>query len=132
MAKTKRQFWVALIEDDAGMREATAALLRAAGFRTHGYRSAEVFLRSARARTAGCLLVDFRLPGMSGLQLHCKLRDTGTNVPAILITAEDDPDSRLRNEALGAGMRAVLRKPFSGDDLVRLVEQAEGRSPPPI
>jgi FixJ family two-component response regulator len=123
MAKTKERFWVAVVDDDAGMREATQALLRSAGFRTSGFRSAETFLRSARARSAGCLLLDMHLSGISGLQLYSKLEDSGAVVPAILLTADSDRDGRLRARALAAGMLAVLHKPFASDVLLDLVQQ---------
>lgn len=106
------------------MREATRALLRSAGIRATCYRSAEGFLRSPRARTAGCLVLDLRLPGISGLQLHCRLRDAGLAIPSILLTAERDPDKRVSREALAAGMLAVLPKPSMGDELVSLLRQA--------
>jgi FixJ family two-component response regulator len=124
MAKRKEQFWVAVVDDDAGMREATQALLRSAGYRTSSFRSAEAFLRAAPARSAGCLVLDMRLPGINGLQLYSKLRDSGVVVPAILLTADSDRDGRLRALALAAGMLALLHKPFASDVLLDLVQQA--------
>jgi FixJ family two-component response regulator len=127
MAKTKRQFWVAVVDDDAGMREATQALLHSAGFRSSGYRSAELFLRSPRAHSAGCLILDLHLPGMSGLQLYSTLRTRGPAAPGILITGTHDPDGKLRAEALAAGMLGVLHKPYDSETLLQLVQTAARR-----
>jgi FixJ family two-component response regulator len=123
MAKQKEQFWVAVVDDDVGMREATQALLGSAGYRTSGFRSAEAFLRPARARSAGCLVLDMQLPGINGLQLYSELRNRGVVVAAILLTADSDDDGRLRARALAAGMLAVLHKPFASDLLLDLVQQ---------
>ncbi|HVY80609.1 MAG TPA: response regulator [Steroidobacteraceae bacterium] len=127
MAKTKRQFWVAVVEDDAGMREALQALLEAAGFPTSGYGSAEAFLRSARARAAGCILVDMHLPGMSGLQFYRGLRARGPAPPGILLTAHRDGDGRLQAEAKAAGMSGVLYKPFTAEALLQLLRPISAR-----
>jgi FixJ family two-component response regulator len=105
------------------MLEATQALLGSAGYRTSGFRSAEAFLRAARGRSAGCLVLDMRLPGISGLQLYSELKDSGVVVPAILLTADSDRGGRLRAQALAAGMLALLHKPFASDLLLDLVQQ---------
>lgn len=130
MAKTKRQFWVAVVDDDAGMREGTQALLDSAGYRSSGYRSAEAFLRSQRARSAGCLILDMQLPGMSGLQLYRTLRARGLTAPGILVTGANDREGRLRADALAAGMLGVLHKPFQGDSLLQLVGETVAWRPP--
>ena len=123
MAKAKVQFWVAVVDDDAGMREATQALLGSAGYLTYGFHSAEAFLSVAGTRSGGCLILDMQLPGINGLQLYGKLRDRAIVVPAILLTADSDDDGQLRARALAAGMRAVLHKPFASDLLLDLVQQ---------
>jgi FixJ family two-component response regulator len=123
MARAKRQFIVAVVDDDAGTREAIESLLNSAGFRTSGYGSAEMFLCSRSARSAGCLVLDLRLPGMSGLDLYRKLIEERISVPALLLTADNDHDGRLRAEALAAGMLGVLHKPFDGDALLHFVQE---------
>jgi FixJ family two-component response regulator len=124
MAKTKRQFWVAVVDDDAGMRQGTQALLHSAGYRSSAYASAEAFLRSRRARSAGCLILDMQLPGMSGLQLYRTLCARGPAAPGILVTGAHDREGRLRIEALAAGMLGVLHKPYHSEALLQLVQQA--------
>lgn len=123
MAKARRQFWVAVVDDDAGMRVATQALLGSAGFRTSGYRSAETFLRSARARSAGCLVLDMHMPGLTGIQLYEKLRARGPAPPGILLTADSDYGGALAAAAAAAGMLAVLHKPTASETLLQLVQK---------
>jgi FixJ family two-component response regulator len=131
MAKRKRQFFVAVVDDDAAMRAATRDLLNSNGFRTQGFSSAEQFLRSRHGCKAGCLVLDMRLPGMSGLELQRELRVMGLAIPAIFATAEDDVDGELQIRILQAGAVAVLRKPFDPGQLSRLVQHAlkAGRQP---
>ncbi len=124
MAKRKRQFFVAIVDDDAGMRAAAQALLNSNGFRTRGFSSAEQFLGSRHGVEAGCLVLDMRLPGVSGLELQRELRVMGLAIPAIFVTAEDDADGRLQTQMLQAGAMAMLRKPFDPQELSRLVQAA--------
>jgi FixJ family two-component response regulator len=124
MAKTKLKFWVAVVDDDAGMRKATRALLDSAGYRNSAYRSAEQFLRSSPAQSAGCLILDMHLPGMSGLQLYRVLRERGSAASGILVTGAHDHDGLLRTEALAANMLALLHKPYESDTLLQLVAKA--------
>lgn len=124
MATGKRRPFVAVVDDDGGMREATVSLLNSAGFRTSAYWSGEAFLRSRRARKTDCLVLDMRLPGMSGLQLYRTLRAEGFEAPTVLLTADHDRGGRLRTEALAAGILAVLYKPYDGDTLVDFVQAA--------
>jgi FixJ family two-component response regulator len=120
MGKRKRQLFVAIVDDDAGMRAAIENLLHSAGLRTRSFASAEEFLRSAHGAKAGCLILDLRLPGMSGLELQRELQVRGSAIPVILVTAEAD----LAHQAEAGGAIAVLRKPFDPDELSRLVRVA--------
>jgi FixJ family two-component response regulator len=119
MAKRKRQLFAAIVDDDAGMRAAIENLLNSAGLRTRSFASAEEFLRSAQAGKAGCLILDLRLPGMSGLELQRELQAKGLAIPVIFATAEADV-----TQVAGTGAMAVLRKPFDPDELSRLVTAA--------
>jgi FixJ family two-component response regulator len=119
MGKRKRQLLVAIVDDDAGMRAAIENLLNSAGLRTRSFASAEEFLRSAQSGKAGCLILDLRLPGMSGLELQRELQAKGPAIPVIFVTAEADV-----TQASGTGAVAVLRKPFDPDELSRLVKAA--------
>jgi len=121
MAKRKRTTFVAIVDDDAGLRAAIEALLNSNGFRARSFPSAEGFLQSAGGAEVGCLILDYRLPGMSGLELQRELQAQGRAIPIIFATAEDEAFRLLQSEA---GALAVLRKPFDPEELPRLVKVA--------
>jgi FixJ family two-component response regulator len=110
---------VVVVEDDDGMRRAVERLLDAAGFRSAAYASAEAALADRTDPQAACLVIDLRLPGMSGLDLLAEWRARGIMPPSILITAHDEPGRR--EEALRAGAAAYLAKPFPGTALLGLI-----------
>ncbi|HEV7445947.1 MAG TPA: response regulator [Steroidobacteraceae bacterium] len=125
MAKRKRQFFVAIVDDDAGMRAAIKDLLNSNGWRTRSFPSAEAFLQSMDGgEPPGCLILDYRLPGMSGLELHRELQAKGRAIPVIFATADDQAFRLLKSSAAKADALAVLRKPFDPDELPRLVKAA--------
>jgi FixJ family two-component response regulator len=102
-----------------------------ARFRTRGFSSAELFLRSRGGREAACLVLDLRLPGMSGLELQRELCARDLAIPTIFATAEDDAGGQLYAQLLQAGAMAVLHKPFDAEQLLRLVQTAlEARRQP--
>jgi FixJ family two-component response regulator len=113
---------VAVVEDDPGMRAAMQRVLRASGFETLVFRSAEDFLEAGPLPSLGCLVVDVRLPGLSGPELHRRLRRSGAEMPVIFVTAHDTES--VRQEVLALDPAAFLKKPFEGDDLVRAVGEA--------
>jgi FixJ family two-component response regulator len=106
------------------MRMAAQGLLNSHGLRTQGFPSAEQFLQSRDGCKAGCLVLDMRLPGMSGLELQQELRVRGLAIPAIFVTAEPDTDLKLQTQILRCGAMAVLRKPFDPERLAQLVQAA--------
>lgn len=116
--------YVAIVDDEIAVREATASLLRSAGLRVASFASAEHFLRCASADGAGCLILDINLPGMNGLQLQQLLRRQGNNVPVIFITGRDDSAGRIRSQALQNGAHALLLKPFLDEELLSAVHSA--------
>ena len=118
---------VAIVDDDVSVREAMAAYLESHGLATRSFGSAEQFLRSRLCRSAGCLILDLRLEGMSGLELRRRLQVRGVSAPVIYCTGEADPDGRLRRRLLQAGARAVLSKPFPPEELLQLVQAALSR-----
>lgn len=124
MAKRKPQFFIAVVDDDAGVRAATQNLLNSNGFLTRGFSSAEQFLQSRHGCSAACLVLDLRLPGMSGLELQRELRAKGLTIPVIFATAEGDASGQLQSQLLQAGALAVLYKPFDPEQLLRLVRAA--------
>ena len=128
MAEQKHQFFVAIVEDDAGIRAAIQAVLNSHGFRARGFSNAERFLRSKGGRSAACLVLDVRLPGMSGLELQKRLHAQGLAIPTIFVTAEADADVKLQTQLLQCGAMAVLHKPFDPERLTKLVQRCARRA----
>ena len=126
MAKRKRQFFVAIVDDDAGVRAAIEDLLNSNGLRTRSFPSAEAFLQSrdGGGHGCGCLILDYRLPGMNGLELQRELEAKGLTIPVIFATAEDEAFRLLQSPLVKTGAMAVLRKPFDSEELQRLVKAA--------
>jgi FixJ family two-component response regulator len=118
---------VLVVEDDDSMRQAIQRLLNAAGILTLAYASAEALLSLASDAGPACIVSDFRLPGMSGLELLSELRARGHSTPFILVTAHDT--QQLRADARRRGANACLSKPFNGSDLMAAIEAAV-RDPP--
>lgn len=119
--KKKHQRSVAVVDDDDDVRAAVQDLLQSQGFTTYGFASAEQFLRSRRRGKVGCLVLDIRLPGMSGVELYRCLCDIGMSVPVIYCSAQADAAGNLRSQLLQAGAVALLGKPFDPERLLSLV-----------
>ncbi|MDM0050480.1 response regulator transcription factor [Variovorax sp. J22R115] len=113
---------VLVVDDDDSMRQAIERLLMAAGLKTATYASAEALLASGPMVGADCIVSDFHLPGMSGLDLLSELRRRGNWPPVIVITAHDAP--QLRDEAMRRGASGYLAKPFHSKDLLAAIEVA--------
>lgn len=129
MRAEEEQFDIVVIDDEAALCEATESLLTAAGFRARSFPSAEDFLRSESRHRAACLIVDVRLPGMTGLQLQQHLLANGKQIPTIFVTAQEDSEGRKRAQAMRAGALAFLHKPFDEHDLLDAVQAAfDGRA----
>ena len=119
---------VGVVDDDESVRIAIGSLLRSLGFKVEMFGSAEDLLESPRLDDIACLIIDVRLPRMSGLDLQRQLLAAKRELPMIFISAHDDPVARRR--ALTAGALAFLRKPFSEKaliDAVRSGPSQEGR-----
>lgn len=113
---------VAIVDDDESACEGTTDLLKAMGFVAKGSRSAEDFLQSSHLRYTACVITDMRMSGMTGLELHDHLVQSGKTIPTILVTAF--PNDRDRTRALKAGVVCYLAKPFNDQDLLRCVRSA--------
>jgi FixJ family two-component response regulator len=112
---------VYVVDDDESMRRALDRLLRSADFRTEVFASAQGFL--VRSRPGGaCLVLDVRMPGMTGLELQKRLASTRPDLPVVLITAY--ATEALRQQALASGASAFLTKPFEDSELLQAVERA--------
>lgn len=104
------------------MREALSNLLRAAGLKAQTFATAQEFLRADRPDVPGCLVLDVRLPDMSGLDLQRTLAETNTEMPIVFITGHGDISMSVR--AMKAGAVEFLTKPFSDQDLLDAVRRA--------
>ena len=115
---------IVIVEDDDGMRRALERLLKAAGYVTQSFASAEAVLLTQAAHRAACLVFDVRLPGLSGPDLRERLSSRGELPPVIFMTALDEETGP--NAVRRAGAVAVLHKPFDGKALIDAVERACG------
>jgi FixJ family two-component response regulator len=115
---------VAVVEDDPSMRTSLERLLDAHGFLTQGYPSAEAFLHRDTASRISCLVLDIHLGGMSGIELRSRLKEAGSSLPVIFITAVDD--AALERQGAKAGCVAYLHKPFSAALFIGAVNRALG------
>jgi FixJ family two-component response regulator len=113
---------VAVVEDDPSMRRSVQRLLNAHGFLTEEYSSAEAFLSRDAASKIECLVLDVDLGGTSGIELQRRLRDSGSKLTVIFITAVED--DALELEATQAGCVAYLHKPFPGASLINAINNA--------
>ena len=119
---------VVVIDDDASLRRSLSNLLRSVGLPVETFISAEAFLGSPHRERTGCLVVDLRMPGMSGLDLLRHLAATSSLVPAIVLTAHGNDE--VRRECLEAGAVAFLEKPFRSATLLDAVRRALGARRP--
>ena len=113
---------IAIVDDDASIRDALTSLLRAVGWRAEGFATAEAFLQSGQVHTTACLLLDVRLPGSSGLELQRQLRSSQALIPIIFITAHGN--DAMRAQALQAGAVAFFVKPFNDTALLEAIHTA--------
>jgi FixJ family two-component response regulator len=122
MAPDQKSKVIAIIDDDEAMQDSLRDLLEAAGMVARCFGSAEEFLKSDLRRNAGCLIVDIRMPRMSGLELQARLKEEESNVPIIFITAHGD--ARMRIQAMREGAVEFLTKPFDHHLLLKRVRAA--------
>jgi FixJ family two-component response regulator len=114
---------ISVVDDDVSVRKSLDRLMRSAGMEVRLFASAEEFLKSDHPRNADCLVLDVRLPGMSGTELLRDLVARRYNVPVVFITAHGS-DDRARSDAASDWTVAYLIKPFSGDDLLDAINTA--------
>ena len=115
--KTSKTPRVSIVDDDESVREAISSLLRSIGLEAKVFASAEQFLNSDYQHNADCLILDVRMPGMTGLQLQEKLASAKCDIPIIFITAHVS-DREAKARALRSGAVDFLIKPFKEDDLL--------------
>jgi len=113
---------VVIVDDDELIRGSLGGLMKEVGLPALTFASAEEFLTSGEEQRTACLIVDIRMPGMSGLELQAKLNEDHQRVPIIFITAQGD--EKLRLQALRAGAVEFLSKPFDDQVLLETVRAA--------
>jgi RNA polymerase sigma factor (sigma-70 family) len=113
---------VFIVDDDAGVRDSLAMLLELKGFPTRKYPAAEAFLDDYRPEMPGCVVLDLRMPGMSGLELQAELARRGLRVPVIVVTAHGDVATT--RAALKDGAVDFIEKPTDDEALLAAVAAA--------
>ena len=116
---------VFIVDDDTGTRESLKNLIRSAGLSAQTFSSAQEFLAAERPKGPSCLVLDVRLPGLSGLDLQRELAKAGVKIPIIFITGHGDIPTSVR--AIKAGALEFLTKPVNREDLLHAIEQAIAR-----
>jgi RNA polymerase sigma factor (sigma-70 family) len=121
MASPDAGLAVYIVDDDAALRDSLALMLGLLGYRTASFESAEALLEAYREDWTGCVLADLRLPGKSGLDLQAELRDRGSRLPFVVITAHGDvPSARA---AFQSDAIDFLEKPFEEAELRAAIEK---------
>ena len=113
---------VFVIDDDESIRESLKSLLRSVGLGVEAFASAQEFLQSTRPDVPACLILDVRMPGLSGLDLQRDLTEANIHIPIIFITGHGDIPMSVR--AMKAGAVEFLTKPFRDQDLLDAIQQA--------
>jgi FixJ family two-component response regulator len=117
---------VFVVDDDAAVRRSLENLFRSVGLRVEAFASAQEFLRSKRLDVPGCLVLDVRLPGLSGLDLQKRITEAHLDIPIVFITGHGDIPMTVR--AMKAGAVEFLTKPFRDQDLLDAIQEALERA----
>ena len=112
---------VAVVDDDRASRDSVCAVIQSIGYSTEAFESGESFLNNCDLTRPNCLVVDYRLPGMSGLDLQEQLRNNRIHVPIILISGY--ADVKIAVTAMQQGAVTLLQKPYNQEDLLKSVKQ---------
>jgi FixJ family two-component response regulator len=113
---------VFIVDDDSSVCDSIGRLVRSLGLSPKSYATAELFLRSLRADTTGCVILDVQLPDLNGLEVQARLVDLGLRLPIIFLTGRGDIPMSVR--AMKAGATEFLTKPFLHGQLVAAIESA--------
>src|SRR6202167_336122 len=122
MATPQSDSMVFVVDDDGSIRDAVRSLLKSVGLRAEGFASTEEFSKATRPEIPSCLVLDVRLPGMSGLEFQEELAKMGIRIPIIFVTAHGDIP--MTSRAMKAGAIEFLPKPFQKKELLDAVYQA--------
>jgi len=113
---------VFVIDDDRMIRDGLQSLIKSVGLRVETFASAPEFLAAKRPDGPSCLVLDVRMPGLSGLELQLKLSEDSTRIPIIFITGHGDIPMSVR--AMKEGAQEFLTKPVRGQDLLDAIQKA--------
>jgi FixJ family two-component response regulator len=113
---------VFVVDDDPSARSGLARLLRAGGYHVRAFSSADEFLDSIDPEVSGCLILDARMPGLSGEDLQVELAARNVQLPIIVVTADDDPKTRRTAQNMNAA--GFFRKPVDGTALLDAIAWA--------
>ena len=119
---SEKSIQISVVDNDASVRGGLVRLLSSAGYRVDGYASAEAFLTTLSDNTADCYLLDIRLGGMDGMDLHQHLKEMGNKVPVVFLTGHGD--IRMSVSAMKRGAEDFLTKPVDEEWLIAAVEKA--------
>lgn len=111
---------VHVVDDNPAVRDAICWLVEQVGLEGRPYASAQEFIKQYDAATRGCLVLDIRMPGMSGLELQDRLREAQNQMPVIIVTGHGDVPVAVR--AMKAGAYEFLQKPFNDQDLIEAIQ----------
>ena len=118
---------VSIVDDDESLRRSVKNLLTSVGLRVETFASAEAFRQPGHRADTRCVVLDLRMPGMSGVDLLMRLAAAGSPIPVVILTAHSDEEARRRT--LQAGAVAFLGKPFHGEALLGAVRRALAQNP---
>jgi FixJ family two-component response regulator len=113
---------ISIVDDDDSLRNSLNNLIRSVGFGVQGFSSAEAFLNSHQLHDTACLILDVRMPGISGLDLQRRMVAANSRIPIVFITSHGDDNTRTR--ALEAGAVDFLYKPFREEALLSAIDRA--------
>jgi len=113
---------ILVVDDDVSVREALGGLIRSAGWRVETFATAQEFLAHPRPNAPGCLVLDIRLPDLSGLDLQKRMAEINFEIPIVFITGHGDIPTTV--QAMKAGAVEFLTKPFAERDLLDAIQQA--------
>jgi FixJ family two-component response regulator len=119
---TDEEQTVFIVDDDLAIRHAMSLLLRSVGLKPESFATADDFLERFDGYGAGCLVLDIRMPGLSGLELQQRLLELGVSIPIIFITGHADVPMAV--EAMQKGAFAFIQKPFTDHELLESISEA--------
>ena len=113
---------VAIVDDDPSVQKGLQRLIRSMGWKAESFASAQDFLARSRTEAPSCLVLDLKMPGLSGLDLQKRMAEAGVEIPIVFLTGHGDIPATV--QAMKAGAVEFLTKPVDEEDLVRAIQEA--------